>query len=94
MRTRKLRPGAGLSKGAAVRRVFRQHPAMYIFLVMLVILPVITGGASTDAAPAFFQKGKTTMQQQNPAPRGESNNPPSFEAPAPARVDTFTFGLG
>ncbi len=94
MRTRKPRPGAGLSKGAMARRVFRQHPFMYIFLVMLAILPVITGEASTDAAQAFFQKGKTTMQQENPALRAESNHPPSFEAPAPARVDTFTFGLG
>jgi hypothetical protein len=94
MRTRKLGPGAGLCKGATVRRVFRQHPAMYIFLVMLATLPVITGAASTDAAPAFPEKGTTAMQQNNPAPRAESKNPPSLKAPSPVRVETFTFGLG
>jgi hypothetical protein len=94
MTTRKLRPGVGLSKGAAVRRVFRQHPAMYIFSVMLATLPVITGAASTDAAQAFFQKGKTIMPQEAAALRAESGNPPSLDTPAPARVDTFTFGLG
>jgi len=94
MATRKLRPGAGLSKDSAVRRFFPNNLTMLIFPVILATLSGITGAASTDAAQAFFQKGKTTMQQENPAPRADSGNLPTLEVPAPARVDTFTFGLG
>lgn len=67
---------------------------MLIFSVMLAALPVITGAGSTDAAPTFFQKGNHIMPQEATAPRAELGNPPSLDAPAPARVDTFTFGLG
>jgi hypothetical protein len=94
MATRKLRPGAGLAKGAAGRRGFFQDPAMLIFLAILAGLAVIAGAASGEGGQAFFQKGKNTMQQEAAAPRAESGNLPSLDALGPVRVETFTFGLG
>ena len=64
-----------------------------IFLVLLGILVVsafIAAGAQAGSEISL-QKGHTTMSQA--APILEKNLPP-LDAVQPARIETFTFGLG
>ncbi len=91
MATRRLGSGACCRFMRAGRRRSANLRILLIFLVLLVITCLTSAMASADSNQTSLQKGKDIMQQ---AATPQMSNIPSLDALEPARVETFTFGLG
>jgi len=91
MATRRLGSGACCRFMRAGRRRSANLRILLIFLVLLVITCLTSAMASADSNQTSLQKGKDIMQQ---AATPQMSSIPSLDALEPARVETFTFGLG
>jgi hypothetical protein len=91
MAKRKVSINAYFRLAAAGR--WRSHHTgnfMTLFVIMGIIL-VSAAECRAGSKITYTEKGNQTMQQ---AATAQSSNIPPLDASQPARVETFTFGLG
>jgi hypothetical protein len=91
MATRRLGSSACYRFMMAGRRRSANRGILLFFIVLLVIIGLTAAMASADSNQTSLQKGKDIMQQ---AATPQMSNIPCLDALEPARVETFTFGLG
>jgi hypothetical protein len=75
----------------AALRLLNQTGILLLLGSILGMLSATMTVASEESNRSFGQKGRIAMQQ---AATAQPGNIPSLDALEPARVETFTFGLG
>jgi hypothetical protein len=91
MLLRTLRSNLCCRSAATDGRLAVQTRIFLFLLGILLISAFIAVGAQAGSEISLQKKGHATMPQAAPAPKKDL---PPLDAVQPARVETFTFGLG